>query len=136
MIGTTSIPSAGPRSDESTSDLIHFTYVVWIGQNRSEVNAIRLSIPVNTTFYEAMKTAAEADSRFEFSATVWPNGHYVHTIAGHRDQSIGFHFWLLFRTPFMPDPLNPPPTTYVAPAGVDDLYPQEGEVYLFWYKDV
>lgn len=131
---TTPIPSAGPVANHS--GLVRFTYVVWIGQNRSEVHAIHLTVPANSTFYQAMKVAAEADPHFEFSATIWPNGHYVHTIAGHKDQSIGFHFWLLFRMPFMPDPFNPPPTTYVAPAGVDDLFPQDGDYFLFWYKDV
>lgn len=71
-----------------------------------------------------MKIAAEADPRFEFSASIWPNGHYVHTVGGHRDQYIGFHFWLLFRIPFMPDPANPPPLIYVAPSGqfIDIFY--------------
>lgn len=86
---------------------------MWIGQNRSEVYAIQLTVPANSSFYEAMKIAAEADPRFEFSASVWPNGHYIHTIGGHRDQYIGFHFWLLFCMPMMPDPANPP--SVVAP---------------------
>ncbi len=96
------------------------TLKVWIGQNRTEVYAIQLTVPVNSSFYDAMKVAAEADPRFEFSASIWPNGHYIHTIGGHRDQYIGFHFWLLFRMNFMPDPLNPPPAThdYVAPSGI------------------
>lgn len=132
------IPSAGSLGGDP-SQKIHFTYVIWIGQNRSEIHAIQLTIPVNSSFYEAMKIAAEADPHFEFSASIWPNGHYIHTIGGRRDQYIGFHFWLLFRMPFMPDPANPPSVIaphYVAPAGVDDLYPQNGEYFLFWYKDV
>jgi len=95
-----------------------------------------MAIPVNTTFFEAMKIAAETDPNFEFSSTLWPNGHYIHTIAGHREQAIGFHFWLLFRTTFMPDPNVPPPLTNVAPAGVDDMFPENGDYYLFWFKDV
>lgn len=115
---STAMPTAKASSGDPSS-LVHFTYVVWIGQNRSEVYAIQLSVPGNISFYETMKVAAEADHRFEFSASVWPNGHYVHTINGHRDQYIGFHFWLLFRLNAMPDPANPPPATvpYVAPAG-------------------
>ena len=52
-----------------------------------------------------------------FSATVWPNGHYVHTISGFREQPVGYHYWLLYRLPTEPDPASPPPTTFVAPAG-------------------
>ena len=118
---TSTLTATAKSGDQS--GMVHFTYVVWIGQNRSEVYAIQLSVAANTSFYEAMKVAAEADHRFEFSASVWPNGHYVHTINGHRDQYIGFHFWLLFRLSSMPDPENPPPATvpYVASGGNLDL---------------
>ena len=94
---------------------------MWIGQNRTEVYAIQVTVPANSSFYEAMKVAAEADPRFEFSASIWPNGHYIHTIGGHRDQYIGFHFWLLVGPlSSMPDPQNPPPMTheFVAVAGM------------------
>nr|CAH0107361.1 unnamed protein product [Daphnia galeata] len=134
----TAIPSAGSLGGDPAKK-VHFTYVVWIGQNRSEVYAIQLTVPANSSFYEAMKIAAEADPRFEFSASVWPNGHYIHTIGGHRDQYIGFHFWLLFCMPMMPDPANPPSVVaphFVAVGGVDDMFPKNGDYYLFWYKDV
>ena len=49
----------------SKVDDVHFTYVIWIGQNRSERYSIQLAIPVNTSFFEAMKMAAEADPHFE-----------------------------------------------------------------------
>ncbi|XP_046656354.1 uncharacterized protein CG3556-like [Daphnia pulicaria] len=134
----TTIPSAGSLGGDPAQK-VHFTYVVWIGQNRSDVYAIQLTVPANSSFYEAMKIAAEADPRFEFSASVWPNGHYIHTIGGHRDQYIGFHFWLLFCMPMMPDPADPPSVIaphYVAVGGVDDMFPKNGDYYLFWYKDV
>lgn len=50
----------------SSPDLIHFTYILWIGQNRSERHSIQMAIPVNTTFFEAMKIAAETDPNFEW----------------------------------------------------------------------
>lgn len=45
--------------------VVHFTYVVWIGQNRDEVFSIKLTVPQNSSFFDAMKIAAEADPRFE-----------------------------------------------------------------------
>ena len=134
---TTTISSAALSTGNQT-EMVQFTYVVWIGQERSEVYAIKLTVPANTSFFESMKVAAEADPHFQFSSSIWPNGHFVHTINGHRAQDIGFHFWLLFRIRFMPDPLNPPPPTpeFVAPGGVDDMFPVNGDYFLFWYKNV
>lgn len=43
----------------------------------------------NTSFYRAMKQAADLDSRFEFEAREWPNGHYVHTLAGKKEEPLG-----------------------------------------------
>jgi len=134
---TTTISSAAMFLANKT-EMIQFTYVIWVGQDRSEVYTIKLTVPANSTFFEAMKVAAEADPHFQFSTSIWPNGHYIHTIAGHRDQNIGFNFWLLFRLRFMPDPLNPPPPTheFVAVGGVDDEIPKDGDYFLFWYKNV
>ena len=54
---------------------------------------------------------------FRFAATVWPNGHYVHTLSGRREQPEAYHYWLLYKIPKDPNPESPPPTTYVTPAG-------------------
>lgn len=122
--------------------MIEFTYVVWVGQNRSEVYSMDMQIPINTSFYEAMKIAAENNPHyvsvysckikshsankilnlahtFRFTATVWPNGHLITSIGGWADQYIGFHHWLLFRIPVKPDPFNPPLAVVpnVAPGG-------------------
>jgi len=38
----------------------------------------------------------------------------------------------------MPDPHNPPEAVVpnVAAGGVDDLYPANGDYYLFWLKNI
>ena len=43
-----------------------------------------------------------------FSSELWPNGHYIHTIDGHREQKDGYHFWVLYRLSGPPDPDNKP----------------------------
>jgi len=119
-------------------ELIEFTFMLWIGQNRSETYALDLKVPVNTSLYEAMLLAAELDPNYQFSTNIWPNGHYITTIGVHTEQYIGFHHWLLFRLPAKPDPFNPPEPVVpnVASGGVDDLFPQNGEFFLFWFKDI
>lgn len=64
-----------------------------------------------------MQMAADIDPRFEFSASEWPNGHYVHTLAGCREEPMGYHYWLLYRLPEQPDAANPPGNQLVAPVG-------------------
>lgn len=71
---------------------------------------------------------------FRFSATEWPNGHYVHTLSGLKEEPMSYHFWLLYKLRSCPDPQNPPSNQLVAPTGVDDLIVQNGDYYLFWYK--
>lgn len=50
-------------------------------------------------------------------ASEWPNGHYVHTLAGHKEEPMGYHYWLLYRLPDLPDPTSPPANQLVAPVG-------------------
>lgn len=71
---------------------------------------------------------------YRFSATEWPNGHYVHTLSGLKESPMSYHFWLLYKLKSCPDTQNPPSNNLVAPTGVDDLIVQDGEHYLFWYK--
>ena len=46
-------------------ELIEFTFMLWIGQNRSETYALDLKVPVNTSLYEAMLLAAELDPNYQ-----------------------------------------------------------------------
>lgn len=97
--------------------------------------------------------AMEMDSHFAFEASEWPNGHYVHSLAGYKEEPMGYNYWLLYRLPELPDPSVPPANQLVAPVGeyllikakcfhsnskfhigVDDLLIEEGDHYLFWYK--
>lgn len=64
-----------------------------------------------------MQMAADQNPKFKFEASEWPNGHYVHTLAGHKEEPMGYHYWLLYRLPEIPDPASPPGNQLVAPVG-------------------
>uniref|UniRef100_A0A182NN82 Uncharacterized protein n=1 Tax=Anopheles dirus TaxID=7168 RepID=A0A182NN82_9DIPT len=113
---------------------VSYTYTLWVGTNETEEYFLDLTSPKNTTFFRAMKQAAEIDPRFTFEAREWPNGHYVHTLAGMKEEPKSYHFWLLYRLPERPDTKNPPGNQLIAPLGVDELLVEDGEHYLYWYK--
>lgn len=60
-----------------------------------------------------MAQAADIDSRFAFDAHDWPNGHYIHTLAGREEEPSKFNYWLLYRLPEMPDANNTPGNQYI-----------------------
>ncbi|XP_055620873.1 uncharacterized protein CG3556 isoform X2 [Toxorhynchites rutilus septentrionalis] len=122
-----SVEEAEPRN-------VTYTYTLWVGTNETEEYSLDLTSPKNTTFFRAMKQAAEIDSRFSFEAREWPNGHYVHTLAGMKEEPKSYHYWLLYRLPEKPDTKNPPGNQLIAPLGVDELLVEDGEHYLYWYK--
>ncbi|XP_078042775.1 uncharacterized protein CG3556 [Augochlora pura] len=114
--------------------MVNVTYTLWVGSNVNETYNLTVTAPKNETFYEVMLLAAEMSPHFKFVAFEWPNGHYLHTIAGYKEEPLTYHFWLLYRLPSPPDPKSPPGNQLVAPGGVDDLQISEGEHYLFWYR--
>lgn len=59
----------------------------------------------------------ELDPHYAFESSEWPNGHYVHSIAGYKEEPMGYHYWLLYRLPELPDPQAPPGNHLVAPVG-------------------
>ncbi|XP_030381629.1 uncharacterized protein CG3556 [Scaptodrosophila lebanonensis] len=121
-------------AEESDTKNISYTYTLWVGSNVSEAFSLSLISPKNTSFFKAMTQAAEMDQRFIFEAREWPNGHYVHTLYGKKEEPRGYHYWLLYRLPELPDPNNTPGNQLIAPVGVDDLMVEDGEHYLYWYK--
>ncbi|CAG9815211.1 unnamed protein product [Phaedon cochleariae] len=123
-----------PHGNDSDPRNVTVTYTLWVGANVTENATVTLTAPRNTSFYHVMQAAMDADPRFTFEASEWPNGHYVHTLAGYKEEPMGYHYWLLYRLPEVPDPLAPPANQLVAPVGVDDLLIEEGDHYLFWYK--
>ncbi|XP_014211667.1 uncharacterized protein CG3556 [Copidosoma floridanum] len=114
--------------------LVNVTYTLWVGSDVKEMYNLSISAPKNETFYEVMVLAAQRSPNFQFSAYEWPNGHYVHTLAGYKEEPMSYHYWLLYRLPTPPEAASPPGNTLVAPGGVDDLHISNGEHYLFWYK--
>lgn len=122
-------PSAGIKTDK-----VLVSYTLWVGSNVTDQHSLNISTDPNSTFYHVMQAAADNDDSFKFQATEWPNGHYVHTLAGFKEEPNSYHYWLLYRLNEVPDPKNPPGNQLVAPTGVDDLLVENGEHYLFWYK--
>lgn len=113
---------------------VSITYTLWVGTNVTENYTMSLIAPRNTSFYNVMVMAMDLDPHYTFEASEWPNGHYVHSIAGYKEEPMGYHYWLLYRLPELPDPQAPPGNHLVAPVGVDGLLIEEGDHYLFWYK--
>ncbi|XP_043197331.1 uncharacterized protein CG3556-like isoform X4 [Amphibalanus amphitrite] len=125
-----------PTTTAAPPTLINFTLWLWVGPDVNKTFSQALTIPQNTSLFDAMKLAAERDSNFEFSATVWPNGHYIHTIGGVHEQKVGYMFWLLYRLKASPNVESKPVNTQLSATGVDDVFPEEGEHILFWYKKI
>ncbi|XP_028177678.1 uncharacterized protein CG3556 [Ostrinia furnacalis] len=125
---------SGQSSNDSDARNVSFTYTLWLGTNVTENFTLHMVAPRNISFYHVMQMAADQNPKFKFEASEWPNGHYVHTLAGHKEEPMGYHYWLLYRLPEIPDPASPPGNQLVAPVGVDDLLVEDGEHYLFWYK--
>ncbi|XP_059049737.1 uncharacterized protein CG3556 [Achroia grisella] len=125
---------SGQAANESDARNVSFTYTLWLGTNVTDNFTLQMVAPRNVSFYHVMQMAADQNPKFKFEASEWPNGHYVHTLAGHKEEPMGYHYWLLYRLPEIPDPSSPPGNQLVAPVGVDDLLVEDGEHYLFWYK--
>ncbi|GAB0088126.1 Uncharacterized protein CG3556 [Sergentomyia squamirostris] len=123
-----------PSVEDPDAKNVSYTYTLWVGSNVTEAFSLSLVSPKNTSFFRAMTQAADMDSRFAFEAREWPSGHYVHTLAGMKEEPRGYNYWLLYRLPELPDPANPPGNQLIAPVGVDELMVENGEHYLYWYK--
>ncbi|CAO1424927.1 unnamed protein product [Diamesa hyperborea] len=121
-------------SEDTEQKNVSYTYTLWLESNITEIFTMTLNSTKNTSFFKAMTQAADQDSRFSFEAREWPNGHYIHTLAGKKEEPALYHYWLLYRLPELPDPYNPPGNQLIASVGVDELLVEDGEHYLYWYK--
>lgn len=109
--------SLSVQGNDSEIRNVTITYTLWIGPNITENMTITIVAPRNTSFYNIMQMAMEIDPKFTFEASEWPNGHYVHTLAGYKEEPMGYYYWLLYRLPEIPDPSAPPANQLVAPVG-------------------
>ncbi|KDR09560.1 uncharacterized protein CG3556 [Zootermopsis nevadensis] len=123
-----------PRENPKGEEFVTVTYTLWVGTNVTENFTITVMAEKNSSFYRVMQIAAEQDAHYLFEATEWPNGHYVHTIAGYKEEPSCYHYWLLYQVPTLPEPASPPGNNLVTPVGVDGLVVEDGDHYLFWYK--
>lgn len=128
------VPFGLTSAEESDAKNVSYTYTLWVGSNVTEAFTLSLVSPKNTSFFKAMTQAAEIDTRFSFESREWPNGHYIHTLAGKKEEPRGYDYWLLYRLTELPDSNNPPGNQLIAPVGVDELMVEDGEHYLYWYK--
>ncbi|XP_012270596.1 uncharacterized protein CG3556 [Orussus abietinus] len=126
--------NSGSESATQGPSLVNVSYTLWVGSNVNETYSLTVTAPKNETFYGVMLAAAEMSPHFQFAASEWPSGHYIHTLAGYKEELMSYHYWLLYRLPVPPDPSSPPGSQLVAPGGVDELQISDGEHYLFWYK--
>lgn len=101
--------------------LVNVSYTLWVGSNLNETYNLTVTAPKNETFYGVMLLAAEMSPHFQFTASEWPNGHYVHTLAGYKEEPMSYHYWLLYRLPSPPEPSSPPGNQLVAPGGTIKL---------------
>jgi gastric intrinsic factor len=95
----------GIKEEETDQKNISFTYTLWLESNISEIYSLQLTALKNTSFFKAMTIAAELEKRhnilqyllnflfmiltfyrFSFEAREWPNGHYIHTLAGKKEE--------------------------------------------------
>lgn len=125
-----------PDVEQQAPSMTNFTYIIWIGSPPAVTYNMTMQVPKNTSFYEAMKLSAELDDRFEFSASHWGNGYYVHTLAGQRERMQGYWFWLLYRLNQPPVPGVKPDNKFVSPTGVMETIPNTGDYMLFWYHKI
>lgn len=123
----TAVPSEASGGNTSNVDitvavtttpvLVNVSYTLWVGSNVNETYNLTVTAPKNETFYGVMLLAAEMSPHFQFTASEWPNGHYVHTLAGYKEEPMSYHYWLLYRLPSPPEPSSPPGNQLVAPGG-------------------
>lgn len=76
-------------AEESEPKNVSYTYTLWLGTNVTDSYSLLLTSSKNTSFFKAMKQASDQDNHFAFEAREWPNGHYVHTIAGMKEEPRG-----------------------------------------------
>lgn len=127
-----SLPSETSGSNMSNIDttlagtmipmLVNVSYTLWVGSNVNETYNLTVTASKNETFYSVMLLAASMSPHFQFTASEWPNGHYVHTLAGYKEEPMSYHYWLLYRLPSPPEPSSPPGNQLVAPGGIDLNY--------------
>ena len=54
-----------PAVTTAPPTLINFTFWLWVGPDIDKVFSQKLTVPQNTSLFDAMKLAAERDSNFE-----------------------------------------------------------------------
>ncbi|KAF4532032.1 hypothetical protein B566_EDAN015011 [Ephemera danica] len=119
----------------SSSEII-VGYTIWAeeGDNPAAFQAnIRVNVPTNATLFQVMQRAREVDSAFEFSSRVYSGlGNYITCLCGLCESPDENRYWMIFQTPAIPDPAQPPGNNLLTPRGVDGMIVKNGDEFLFW----
>nr|XP_045589535.1 uncharacterized protein CG3556-like [Procambarus clarkii] len=130
------LPPRPDLSNTTIKEMVKVTYIIWKGNNATINYNLTFTVPVNTTFLTIMKMAAEQDERFTFSASHWGHGLYIHTLAGAKEEKLGYWFWLFYRMKEPPVPGTKPDNKFVVGTGVQETIVGDGDYMLFWYHQI
>lgn len=61
---------------------VNISYTVWVGDDVSSANSIKLEAPYNSFFFDSMINAANQDSSFAFEYQTFDFGRFVTSIGG------------------------------------------------------
>lgn len=100
-------------------------YYIVVGENKDIVFSLSLNIPINSTFYDVMRLAAELDPRFRFRYIDNPEGKYIYSIFGLVNNPESRNYWQLLKTEQNSTSIIHYP---------DKVIVREEETYIFWYK--
>lgn len=103
------------------------SYFIFVGKDKDIVFSLSLRVPINTTFYDIMRLAAELDNKFRFQYIDYTWGKYVYSIFGIVNHPEERNYWQLYKISQNTTFLQPPP---------DKVIPEEDEMFVYWYKSM
>jgi len=135
------------EDDEGARAVVGVSYNVWYHpdpQSAEHIGAVQnVRIEDKSSFYDVMVEAANNGDddnaiKFRFTGLNYTFGYYVTSIGGYAENQFQSVYWILYKYPngVNPDPQNPPPDSYSSDLGVDAIQVSDGDVYLFWRKNV
>lgn len=100
-------------------------YYIIVGENKDIIFSLSLNVPVNSTFYDVMRLAAELDPRFRFKYVDNPKGKYIYSLFDRVNNLESRNYWQLSK--------SEQDSTFVIQYP-DKVIVRKGETYIFWYK--
>ncbi|XP_076253981.1 uncharacterized protein CG3556-like [Rhynchophorus ferrugineus] len=126
--------TAADKAEEPSATI---SYTLWLNPDITKQESLNITAPNGTSFYEVMQLAASLNPNFAFQAREYPGmGHYIFKLAGQEEDFVNNIYWMIFKLTDLPDPTNPPSDDFLTPVGVDSIFINDKDIYLFWYKYV